>query len=138
MHPLKLAIAAGPLAALTLAAPASAAAHTRVYDIGHCRATGTDAECTTGGGQINRPARIWLNAHASPDQKVDVYWSMDCFKGLSSSSNDGNFTARTPIKAHRLPQPGRREGTCYVTASVSLHTLGGKGSILAWLTATKR
>lgn len=89
MNHIKLAIAAGPLATLALTAPASAAAHARVYDIGHCTAAGTDAECTTGGGQINRPARI-------------------------------------------------REGTCYVTASASLHTFGGKGSIVAWLTAIKR
>lgn len=79
-----------------------------------------------------------MNVHASPDQKVDVDWDMTCSKGLSASSNDGSFTARTPVKAHYLPMPARREGTCWVAADVSLHTLGGKGSITAWLTATKR
>ena len=135
----KLALAASPLAALVLTAvPASAATSPHVYDIGHCTAQGQDAECFTGGGQVNRPADIWVNVHANPDQKVDVYWDIDCFKGLSSSSDDGNFTATTPVKSRLLPMPARNEGTCYVDADVSLHVLGASGSILAWLGATKR
>jgi hypothetical protein len=87
---------------------------------------------------VNRPSRIWVNVHASPDQKVDVYWDMSCSKGLSVNSNDGNFTATTPSKARKLPMPAKREGSCWVTANVSLHAFGNKGSIVAWLTATKR
>ena len=63
----------------------------------------------TGGGQINRPAAVWVNVHADPDQKVDVYWWIDCFKGLSSSSDDGNFTAATPVKSYPLRLPARNE-----------------------------
>ena len=139
MHPLKLAIAAAPLAALVLgAAPASATAAPHVYDIGHCTARGQDADCITGGGNINRPASIWVNVHVSPNQKIDVYWDMVCSKGDSVSSRDGNFTVTSPVKSRLLPQPGKREDSCSVTASVSLHTFGARGSITAWLTATKR
>ena len=42
------------------------------------------------------------------------------------------------MKSRLLPQPGKREDSCSVTADVSLHTFGGRGAITAWLTATKR
>lgn len=129
-------LALGALAAPAATAQASTAP--KVYDIGHCTATGQDAECITGGGNISRPAQIWVNVHASPNQKVDVYWDMVCSKGYSASSRDGNFTAMTPIKSHRLPLPMKNPSSCIATASVSLHTFGAKGSITAWLTATKR
>lgn len=133
------AITAAPVAVLAIAAaPASAAAHPRVYDFGHCTARGQDAQCITGGGNINRPASIWVNVHVSPDQKIDVYWDMVCSKGDSVSSRDGNFTVTSPVKSRLLPQPGTREDSCSVSASVSLHAFGARGSITAWLTATKR
>lgn len=139
MKPTRLALAAAPLAALALTVPASAATHARVLDIGHCTASGTDASCTTGGGQIKRPATIWVNVHASPDQKVDVYWAMSCDgKHFSVSSDDGNFTARSPVRSRRLRLPGRRPSECWVTATVDLHGFGARGKINGWLTATKR
>lgn len=127
------------LGALTIpAATAQASTSSTVYDIGHCTATGQDAQCLTGGGNIGRPAAIWVNVHAKPNQKVDVFWDMVCSKGFSGSSRDGNFTAMTPIKSHRLPLPMKNPSSCLASASVSLHTFGAKGSITAWLTATKR
>ena len=135
----KLALTAGPLAALVFAAvPASAAASPHVYHIGHCTAVGQDADCMTGGGDVNRPASIWVQVKASPDQKLDVSWWMDCFKGDSFSSRDGDYTVTTPVKRRLLPQPGKREGSCSVTVDVSLDTYDASGSIGAWLTATKR
>jgi hypothetical protein len=79
-----------------------------------------------------------VNVHVNPDQKIDVYWDMFCTKGDSFSSRDGNFTVTSPVKSRLLPQPGKREDSCSVTADVSLHTFGGRGAITAWLTATKR
>ena len=66
---------------------------------------------------INRPASIWVNVHVNPNQKIDVYWDMFCIKGDSSSSRDGNFTVTSPVKSRLLPQPGKREDSCSVTAA---------------------
>jgi hypothetical protein len=134
-------VAASLLAFTALAVPAAtaqASTATKVYDIGHCTATGQDAYCFTGGGNINRPAQIWMNVHASPNQKVDVDWFVDCFKGTSDSSRDGSFTAMTPVTSRRLPLPDVDPSSCIANAGVSLHVFGAKGSITAWLTATKR
>lgn len=138
------AVAATALALGALTVPAATAATAQastapeVHNIGSCRATGQNAECITGGGNISRPAQIWVYVHAVPDQKVDVYWYLDCFKGTALSSRDGNFTAMTPIRSHQLPLPDRNPSSCIATASVSLHTFGARGTVKVWLGATKR
>ena len=123
-------------ASLTGLALAGASANP-VKDIGHCTAQGSNASCDTSGGYAGHPAWVQVNVKANPNQKVDVYWDIFCNKGQSSSSNSGNFTARTPLH-RKLLLPVKNPDNCDITADVSFHSLYGKGMINAWITTQRR
>jgi hypothetical protein len=133
MKPVKLAIAAGPLAALVLAAvPASASVAGHVHRVGSCTAPGDYAVCTAG-GTINHPRSIHIHVWASPSQSVSGSWSMTCGKGLGAGSTSGNFNGTTTVRRD-VRMPYRRPDTCSIAATAQLN---GGGKIHVWITGRK-
>jgi hypothetical protein len=133
MIPAKLAFAAGPLAALVLAAaPASASVAGHVHRVASCTARGDYAVCTAG-GTINNPRSIHIHVWASPSQSVSGSWTITCGKGLGAGSRSGNFNGTTTLRRY-TPMPYRRPDTCSVAATAQLNR-GGK--IHVWITGRK-
>jgi hypothetical protein len=136
MHPLKLAIAAGPLAALAFVVPASAAttahkAHQKQF--ASCHAQGDFAICDAA-GNVNHPLSVVLHVTSSPGQHVSGAWDVTCSKGLGTGSKSGNFSGTTPYKK-TLRLNYRRPDNCIVSADGQL---GTGGSLRVRLVAWKR
>jgi hypothetical protein len=136
MHPFKLAVAAGPLAALVLAAPASATTaghHDHQRQFASCHAQGQYAICDASGTTYH-PLSVVLHVTSSPGQHVSGAWDVSCSKGLGAGSESGNFSGRTPYrKTLRLNY--RRPDSCIVSADAQL---GTGGSVRVRLVAWKR
>jgi hypothetical protein len=134
MNPVKLAIAAGPLAALVLAAtPASASTHSHVKRFGSCRAQGEYAICDAS-GSVNYPLALRVHVNSGPGQHVTVYWSDTCSKGYGAGGKSGHFSGTTPLR-RGVPMSYRRPDNCILSADAQLSS-GGKLHI--WLTARKQ
>jgi len=73
---------------------------------------------------------IYAHVSASPNQSVDVSWSMVCVKGSGAASKSGSFTATTPIRRY-LKMPFFRPRSCSVATSAQL---SGSGSLHVWNT----
>jgi hypothetical protein len=112
-----------------VAQPASAST---VYGISSCRSNGGFATCVTGGTARHDPGTIVVHVTAVPNQSVSVAWSMTCDRGLSASSNSGEFSTGTPINRavrHSLRHPD----SCIVSADGQL---SHSGRLHVWLTYT--
>lgn len=130
------ALAAGvcATAALTLGAAIPASAST-VYQAGSCQGKGDYAACVAS-GNMTRPARIIVNLHGFPSQKVHVYWSMVCSEGSGAGSKSGSFTDNDGIGHWPIPHPYSRPSSCSVAAEGQLE--GSYGTkINVWLTYTR-
>ena len=136
MKLVKLAIAAAPMAALVLAAPASAAttAHkAHPVQFASCRAQGDYATCDASGTTWH-PLSVVLHVTSSPGQHVSGAWDVTCSKGLGAGSKSGNFSGTTPLKK-TLKLNYRRPDNCIVSADAQL---GTGGSLRIRLVAWKR
>jgi hypothetical protein len=136
MHPLKLAIAAGPLAALAFAAPASATTtihqtHQKQFAI--CHAQGQYAICDAA-GNVNYPLSVVLHVTSSPRQQVSGAWGVTCSKGMGTGGKSGNFSGRTPYKK-TLRLNYKRPDNCVVSANAQL---ASGGTVTVRLVAWKR
>ena len=136
MHLPKLAIAAGPLAALALAAPASAtttAHNAHQVQFASCHAQGDFAICDAAGTTWH-PLSVVLHVTSSPGQHVSGAWDVTCSKGLGAGSRSGNFSGTTPYKK-TLRLNYRRPDNCIVSTDAQL---GTGGSVRVRLVAWKR
>lgn len=141
MKALRIMIAAAipVLAVVTMAAPAlaSSGSHARtvatvnhrVRHIGSCRAVGDFAVCVASGNAI-RPHRIRSHTSASPNQRVDVTWSMVCSRGTGVGQRSGSFHGFTPVN-RILRHSFRHPDSCSVVAEAQL---AHSGHIHEWLT----
>jgi hypothetical protein len=132
----KLAIAAGPVAALVLAAPASAAttAHkTHPVQFASCHAQGDYAICDASGTTWH-PLSVVMHVTSSPGQHVSGAWDVTCSKGLGTGSKSGSFSGTTPYKK-TLRLNYRRPDSCIVSADAQL---GTGGTVTVRLVAWKR
>ena len=136
MHPLKLAIAAAPVAALLVAAPASATTNAhRVHPVqfASCHAQGDYAICDASGTTWH-PLSVVLHVTSTPGQQVSGAWDVVCSKGLGAGSRSGNFSGTTPLK-RTLKLNYRRPDNCIVAADAQL---GTGGSVTVRLVSWKR
>jgi len=132
----KLAIAAVPVAALALAAPASATttAHkAHQVQFASCHAQGDYAICDASGTTWH-PLAVVLHVASSPGQRVSGAWDVTCSKGLGAGSRSGQFSGTTPFKK-TLRLNYRRPDSCIVSADAQL---GTGGSLRIRLVAWKR
>lgn len=132
----KLAIAAMPMAALALAAPASATttAHkAHQVQFASCHAQGDYAICDASGTTWH-PLAVVLHVASSPGQHVSGAWDVTCSKGLGAGSRSGQFSGTTPFKK-TLRLNYRRPDSCIVSADAQL---GTGGSLRIRLVAWKR
>jgi hypothetical protein len=129
-----LALAAGPLAALALAAPASAAttAHkAHQVQFASCHAQGDFAICDASGTTWH-PLSVVLHVTSTPGQHVSGAWDVTCSKGLGAGSRSGNFSGTTPYKK-TLKLNYKRPDSCIVSADAQLGTGGGmRVRLVAW------
>ncbi len=112
-------LAAGAIAASSAVASAST--------IGSCSSQGEFAICAAS-GTANNPLTITVTVTSSPDQTVDVNWSMGCSLGNSVAGSSGSFDATTPV-TRTVSHPFHQPDSCDVTAGAGL--LDGSGSIHA-------
>ena len=124
-----LILPAAAASVLLMAAPAGAASASKVYQAGSCHAEGEYAVCVAS-GTAYEPTTIRLQSHASPNQRVTVYWSAVCSEGLGAGSSSGHFTARTPLN-RKIRHPYARPGSCDVAADVQL---SGGHYVRLWIT----
>jgi hypothetical protein len=101
--------------ALPAAASAAVVPAAHEYHSGSCTGRGQYATCVAGGNE-NRPLKIYVNARSHPDQRITVYWSDVCGKGLGAGTRSGHFSAATPIHNHRIPHPYAEPDNCSVSA----------------------
>ena len=136
MRKATLTLAAGPLAALILAAaPASAtvaAPQEHQKQFASCHAQGQYAICDAS-GTINHPLSVVLHVTSSPDQKVSGAWDVSCSKGLGAGGESGSFSGATPYK-RTLRLNYKYPDSCIVSADAQLMGSGGmvKVRLVAW------
>ena len=121
------AFTAALMAAILVVQPASAAV---THHAGSCRISGDFAVCVASGNATGGIKNIYAHVSASPNQSVDVSWSMVCVKGSGAASKSGSFTATTPIRRY-LKMPFFRPRSCSVATSAQL---SGSGSLHVWNT----
>ena len=114
-------------APILIVQPASAAA---THHAGSCRISGDFAVCVASGNATGGIKNIYAHVSASPNQTVDVSWSMVCVKGSGAASKSGSFTATTSIRRY-LKMPFFRPRSCSVATSAQL---SGSGSLHVWNT----
>ena len=119
------AFSAAVLAPILVVQPASAAV---THHAGSCRISGDFATCVASGNATGGIKNIYAHVSASPNQSVDVSWSMVCVKGSGAASKSGSFTATTPIRRY-LKMPFFRPRSCSVATSAQL---SGSGSLHVW------
>jgi hypothetical protein len=112
--------AATALGVAGTAIPASASA--RIYGAGGCSARGDYATCVAS-GTAYRPKGIEVRTYATPNQKVDVDWTMICAQGSGAGSSSGDFSGRTTL-VRRLHQPYRQPANCTIAAEAQLDNGG--------------
>ena len=133
MHPLKLTLAALPLAALLVAAPASAISKPHPVQFASCRAQGDYAICDASGTTWH-PLSVVLHVTSTPGQHVSGAWDVLCSKGSGDGSRSGTFSGTTPLK-RTLKLNYRRPDNCIVSADAQL---GTGGSVTVRLVSWKR
>lgn len=110
---------------LSLGGVAVGAAVANAGTIGSCSSSGEFAICAAS-GTANKPLTITVTVTASPNQEVDVNWSMGCSLGDSVAGSSGEFDATTPV-TRTISHPFHQPDSCDVTAGGGL--LNGSGSI---------
>ncbi len=110
---------------LTLGGLAAATGAASAGTIGSCSSQGEFAVCSAS-GTATTPITITVTVTSSPDQTVDVNWSMGCSLGSSVAGSSGSFTATSPV-TRTLSHPFGQPDSCDVVAGGGL--LDGSGSI---------
>jgi hypothetical protein len=100
--------------------------------IGSCSSSGEFAICAAQ-GTATKPLTITVTVTSSPDQTVDVNWSMGCSLGYSVAGSSGEFTARTPF-TRTLSHPFHQPDSCDVAAGAGL--LYGSGSLHVFIASS--
>jgi hypothetical protein len=121
----RLAASAAATGLLTLGTFVATTAVASASTIGSCSSQGDFALCAAS-GTANKPLTITVTVTSSPDQTVDVDWSMGCSQGTSVAGSSGSFNATTPV-TRTLSHPFHQPDSCDVTAGAGL--LNGSGSI---------
>lgn len=117
---MKRVIACGVALAFAVGTASPAVAAIQVVD--RARARGGYATATAT-GSVDEPRRLWVKVNARPNQRVVVIWSVECSRGGSVGSRDGDFIATTPVK--RLVRMNyRRPDSCTFAATVVLNDSG--------------
>lgn len=110
---------------LALGGVAAGGAVANAGTIGSCSSSGEFAICAAS-GTASEPLTITVTVTASPNQEVDVNWSMGCSLGTSVAGSSGEFEATTPV-TRTISHPFRQPDSCDVVAGGGL--LNGGGSI---------
>jgi hypothetical protein len=74
-------------------------------------------------GNATSPKRMWVRVEASPEQGVDVFWSMVCSRGFGAGSKDGEFSGQTPLQ-RAVGFPMQDPDDCTLSASAQLSGSG--------------
>jgi hypothetical protein len=119
-------LAAGP-------ASAAAARPAAVHRVGSCRARGDGAACGVG-GTARHPGAFFIHAATRPRQRVQVYWSMRCFRHGRHRRAHGGFVLRAPFR-HRIRLPYASPAACNVSAQGADSR---PGSLHFWVTSRSR
>jgi hypothetical protein len=126
MHRIRrIAASATATGLLALGGIAATAAVANAGTIGSCGSSGEFAICAAS-GTATKPLTITVTVTASPNQEVDVNWSMGCSQGYSVAGSSGEFDATTPV-TRTISHPFHQPDSCDVTVGAGL--LNGSGSI---------
>lgn len=83
-------------------------------------------------GSVRKPAFVEALVFVSPDQRVDVNWTMVCSKAFGAASKSGSFATYDAMDAS-LKMPFKRPDECTVSAAASLLGSGRLTlQLLAW------
>lgn len=94
----------------------------RIRVIGRQSARG-DFATASASGSINAPVKIEVQIIASPDQLVEVEWTMVCARGTGAGSRSGRFRDYSRM-SRSIPFPTRNPDDCTVSAVASLSRTG--------------
>ena len=121
----RVAVCAAAAFLLSIGGVAVGAAVASAGTIGSCGSAGEFAVCAAS-ATANKPLTITVTVTASPNQEVDVNWSMGCSLGDSIAGSSGEFDATTPV-TRTISHPFHQPDSCDVVAGAGL--LNGSGSI---------
>ena len=106
------------LAPILVVQPASAAV---THHAGSCRISGDFAVCVASGNATGGIKNIYAHVSASPNQSVDVSWSMVCVKGSGAASKSCcrrcTIISFLAFHTHWCPSFGKTRRSCFLSCS---------------------
>lgn len=110
--------ALGTMAALLMVPVSARASASALHTFGTCTGHGQYAVCVAS-GTLYKPVNLYVYAYARPNQRLPVYWSVVCAKGLSAGSRSGSFSVTTPGR-HLVSHPYNHPNYCILAADAQI------------------